>query len=144
MIGFVKTITFLIICFFLYSCNESSHIDFHSYQELSEYDFINNGWFPEILKDDAYMIQETFDYNNKHLFGKFDFKNRSNYDSIIHTYLLADRDSLINHIGKINNPNYPDWFVPKENINKNNFILAKENDFFIIMERKANRIYFLR
>ncbi|MGE5796637.1 MAG: hypothetical protein ACM339_11815 [Ignavibacteria bacterium] len=125
MIGFVKTITLLIICFFLYSCNESAHVDFHSYQELSEYDFINNGWFPEILKDDAYMIQETFDIGNKQLFGKFDFKNRSKYDSIIHTYHLTDRDSLINHIGKINKPIYPDWFVSKENININNFILGK-------------------
>jgi hypothetical protein len=126
MLWIIKTITLLIILFFLYSCNESPHIDFHSYREFSEYDFIKNGWLPEILKDDAYMIQETFDYSNKHLFGKFDFKNRSNYDSIIHTYLLTDRDSLINHIGKINKPIYPDWFVPKENINKSSFILERK------------------
>jgi hypothetical protein len=144
MIGIIKTITLLIILFFLYSFNESPHIDFHSYQELLEYDFIKNGWFPAILRDDAYMIQETFDYTSKHLFGRFDFKNRSNYDSIIQMYPLIELDSLINQIEKINIPAYPDWFVPKENINKSNFILVKENDFYIIMERKANRIYFLR
>ena len=86
----IKIASLMIVWLCLSSCYESPHIDFHSYQELSEYNFISNGWIPEVVGNDAYSIQETYDVNNNHLFGKFDFKDRPKYDSIIKNYLIAE------------------------------------------------------
>lgn len=126
------------------SCNESPQVDFHSYQELSEYNFISNGWIPEVLGTDAYSIQETYDINNHHLFGKFDFKYRSNYDSIMKSYPMLEEDSLLKKIEEIKKPRYPAWFVPKEDLKKDNYMMVKYKDFFVIMEKRTNRIYYLR
>jgi hypothetical protein len=144
MVRKIKITIFLTACLCLYSCNESPHIDFHSYQELSEYDFIRKGWFPEILKDDAFSIKESYDVNNKHLFGKFDFKNRPRYDSIFNSYLIVEKDSLLEKIEDIHKPRCPKWFVPKEYLTEDKYLIRRYNDFYLIMEKKANRIYFLR
>jgi hypothetical protein len=131
-------------CLSLYSCSESPHIDFHSYQELCEYEFIQNGWFPELLSEDASGIQETYDVNNKHLYGKFDFKNRPNYDSIMNNYSSVAKDSLIGRIEKIRKPRCPKWFIPMKDLTNNNYIIAEHNNFYLIMDKKANRIYYVR
>ena len=128
----------------LSSCYESPRIDFHSYQELSEYNFIRNGWFPEILQPDAYNILETYDVNNSHLFGKFKFRNRPTYDSIIHTYRTVKPDSLLRKIEKNNKPRYPKWFVTKEDIAKNKYRMAEHHDFYLVLDDKTNTVYYLR
>jgi hypothetical protein len=134
----------LIVWLSVLSCHESPHVDFHSYQELAEYNFIGNGWIPEILGKDAVGIQETYDVNNTHLFGKFDFKFRLTYDSIIKKYQPVTQDSLLEQIKKIKMPRYPAWFIQKNDLKKENFVLAKNKEFYIIMEKKTNRIYYLR
>ena len=135
---------FLIGCFCLSTCNESPQVDFHSFQELAEYDFISNGWFPEILGDDASGIQETYDNQNKHLFGKFDFRSRPEYESVIKSYLIAEKDSLFERIEKINKPRYPKWFIPKADLTCDKYIIAKHDNFYLILEKKSNRIFYLR
>jgi len=127
-----------------FSCNESPHIDFHSYEELSNYEFIQNGWFPEILNHDASDIRETYDVNNKHLFGKFDFKNRINYDSIVAGYSVVEKDSLIKRIKEIKRPRRPEWFIHPKDLTDNNFVFTVHNNFYLIIEKEKNRIYFLR
>ena len=140
----IKIASLMIVWLCLFSCYESPHIDFHSYQELSEYNFISNGWIPEVIGNDAYSIQETYDVNNKHLFGKFDFKDRPKYDSIIKNYLIAEEDSLLIRIKEINKPRCPEWFIPKENLTKDKCVMVKVENFYLIMEKKRNRIYYLR
>lgn len=147
--GLLMTINFklkilAIIWLFLFSCNESPNIDFHSYQELSEYNFIRDGWFPEILKADAYNIRETYDVNNKHVFGKFEFSDKTKYDSIIRTYSKADMDALFVRIDKIDKPSYPEWFISKSDLNKGNYTLVEQMDFYLIMLKETNKIYYLR
>lgn len=126
------------------SCNESPYVEFHSYQELNEYEFFSNGWFPEILKEDAFGIQETYDVTSKHVFGKFDFKRRPAYDSIIANYSIEAKDSLLDRMGKIYKPRYPQWFIQKEDFANDKCLFVKQNDFYLIVEKKANRIYFFR
>jgi hypothetical protein len=109
----IRILSFMIVWLSLFSCNESPQIDFHSYQELAEYNFICNGWIPEVLGNDAYSIHETYDVNSNHLFGKFDFKLRPTYDSIIKNYQLVEEDSLLERIKKIKRPRYPSWFIQK-------------------------------
>lgn len=128
----------------LFSCNESPSIDFHSYQELSGYSFIQNGWFPEILKGDAYSIKETYDVNNKHVFGKFEFSDRTKYDSIICTYSIVERDTLLAKIDEIDKPLYPEWFITKSDLDKGNYTSVKHMDLYLIIEKGINRIYFIR
>ena len=128
----------------LSSCNESPKVDFHSYEELSGYAFIDNGWIPEILNDDASGILETYDIASNHLYGKFDFKNRTKYDSIIKSYIIVDRDSLLEKIEKIKKPRCPEWFISKEDITNDKYIVAKNKDFYLMMDKEANRIYYLR
>lgn len=140
----IKIAIVLITGLCLSSCNESPHVDFHSYQELSEYDFIINGWIPEIMNDDAHLIQETYDMNSNHLYGKFDFKDRTKYDSIIKSYITVGSDSLLEKIESIKRPRCPEWFISKKDITKDKYIISKHNDFYLIMEKEANRIYFLR
>jgi hypothetical protein len=140
----IKTSTLLLVWLCIYSCNESPHIDFHSYQELSEYSFISNNWIPALVGKDAYTIQETYDTNNKHVFGKFDFKFRTDYDSIMKSYPATENDSLFARIAEILKPGYPEWFIPKEDLKKGNYVLAKYENFYLIMEKKVNRIYYLR
>lgn len=140
----IKIVLGMIVCLCLSSCSESPQVDFYSYQELSEYNFINNGWIPEIVGNDAYAIRETYDINNNHLFGKFDFKYRPKYDSITKSYLVMKKDSVLARVEKINKPRYPKWFIPKEDLTKGNYILLKYGDFYLIMEKKINRIYYLR
>jgi hypothetical protein len=144
MIINMKAISLIVLLFGLISCNESPTIDFHSYEEMTKYNFIENGWFPEILNEDAINIDETYNIVNKHAFGKFDFKNRTKYDSVIRTYPPITKDSLSIMIDKIERPVYPDWFITKDSINYDKYILAKHNDFFLIMDKTSNRIYFLR
>lgn len=144
MIRFTKITTLLGIWLWLTSCNESPYVEFHSYQELTEYNFFSNGWFPEILKEDAFGIQETYDVTSKHVFGKFDFKQRPDYDSIITNYRIVKKDSLLDQIGKINKPRYPQWFIQKEKLANNRCLFVKHHDFYLIVEKEANRIYFIR
>lgn len=140
----IKKASLILVCFFLLSCYESPQVDFHSYQELSEYNFIGNGWFPEILGKDAYGIQETYDSNNHHLFGKFDFTFRSGYDSIMKSYPVLEEDSLLKRIEEIKKPHCPAWFISKEELVNNHYIRVKHNNFYLVMNKKVNRIYFLR
>jgi len=144
MVKINKIALFLIVWFSLSSCNESPQVDFHSYQELAEYDFIINGWFPEILGDDASGILETYDNQNRHLFGKFDFKRRPEYESAVKSYLIAEKDSLFERIENISKPRYPKWFIPKEDLTDDKYIIAKHDNFYLILEKKSNRIYYLR
>ena len=138
--------TTLLILFLqcLVSCSESPHIDFHSYQELSGYNFIGNGWFPEILGRDAINIQATYDMATHHVYGKFDFKNRASYDSIIQRYHLVRTDSILAMITEIRKPRYPSWFIPKEEITDSNYVVATHEDFYLLMDKKRNNIYFVR
>jgi len=141
----IKVTGVLIVWLFAASCNSGSpFVEFHSYQELSEYDFIKNDWFPEILNDDATAIQETYDVYTKHLFGSFDFNRRFEYDSIFKSYAVATSDSLFKRLENIEKPRYPKWFIPLENLSKGNFVVAKHNDFYLIMDKNTNRVYFLR
>ncbi len=144
MIRNLRVAVLAIIWLLLFSCNESPSIDFHSYQELSGYSFIRDGWFPEILKGDAYSIKETYDVNNKHVFGKFEFSDRTKYDSIICTYSKVERDTLLALIDKIDKPLYPEWFITKSDLAKGNCTSVKHMDFYIIIEKETNRIYYIR
>ena len=144
MVKISKIALFLIVWFCFSSCNESPRVDFHSYQELAEYDFIINGWIPEILGDDASGIVETYDNQNRHLFGKFDFKRRPEYELAVRSYIKAEKDSLLERIEKIDKPRYPKWFVPKADLTGDKYILAKHNNFYLILDKKSNRIFYLR
>ena len=140
----IKTYSLMIVCLCLFSCNESPQIDFQSYQELSGYNFISNGWFPDILGADSYNILETYDLNNRDAFGKFNFKQRAVYDSIIRNYQSVKADSLLSRLNKIGKPGYPSWFIPKAEVSDRNYILAKQNNFWLLMDRKSNRIFFFK
>jgi len=137
--------TFLLTALFcLSSCNESPYVIFHTYQELSEYDFISQGRIPEIVNDDAVEIRETYDIAKNHIFGSFDFVRRTEYDSVIKCYSTGDKDSLIKRIEEINKPRYPKWFIPIEALTGGQYIIAKHKDFYLMMDKNANRIFFLR
>ena len=140
----IKTYLLMIVCLSLFSCIESPQIDFQSYQELSGYNFISNGWFPDILGVDSYNILETYDLNNNHAFGKFEFKQRPVYDSIIRNYQSVNADTLLTSLNKIGKPQYPSWFIPKAEVSGRNYIVVKQNNFYLLMEKKSNRIYFFR
>ena len=140
----IKTASIIIVLLSLFSCNWSPQIDFQSYKELSGYDFIDNGWFPEILGNDSYNILETYDLYNNHSYGKFDFKQRSLYDSIIRNYQRVKVDTLLSVMNKIRKPRYPSWFIQKAEVTGSNYVLAKQNNFYLLMEKKTNRIYFFR
>lgn len=140
----IKIALGMIVWLCLSSCNESPQVDFYSYHELSEYNFISNGWIPEVVGNDACNIRETYDINNSHLFGKFDFKDRPKYDSIIKSYLVVEKDSVLARIEKINKPRYPKWFISKEDLTNGNYIMLKYENFILIMEKKVNKIYYLR
>lgn len=144
MNGWIKTVSLSIVLICFSSCYESRHVDFHSYKELAEYSFINDGWIPEVMGQDACAIQETYDVNNNHLFGKFDFKNRLVYDSVFRTCVAVREDSLLAKIEQINKPRCPKWFIPKERLIKSNYLMVKHQNFYLIMEKKGNRIYYLR
>lgn len=126
------------------SCNQSPQIDFHSYQELSEYSYISNGWIPEILGSDVYGIQETYDIYNSHLYGKFDFTNRQRYDSIISTYPTIEPDSIIARINAIKRPQSPNWFIEIDYLSATKQKMVKHENFYLILEMSQNRIYFVR
>ena len=142
-----RTIQSTILILFLQcfvSCTESPHIDFHSYQELSGYNFIRNGWIPEILGNDACNIQATYNVASQHVFGKFYFTNRIAYDSILRNYHVPGKDSLLARIGEIRKPRFPEWFIPKESITESNYVMAKYGNFYLLMDKKDNSIYFVR
>lgn len=140
----IKITILSVICVFLFSCNESPHVDFHSYQELSLYGFFDKEWLPEILGADLTHVQQTYDVNNKHLFGEFEFTDRERYDSIVETYDKVEIDTLINRMEQINKPIAPDWFISKRDLVKGNYIFVKHQEFYLILEKEANRIYYMR
>ncbi|MDD4970663.1 MAG: hypothetical protein PHT07_14650 [Paludibacter sp.] len=140
----INIATLLLVWLSLSSCYESPYIDFHSYQELSEYNFIRNGWIPEVVGNDASNIQETYDNTNHQVFGKFDFKNRPLYDSIFKSYDPVEANLLIARIKEIKKPQYPSWFIRLDDIKNDNCVLAKHENFYLIMDKKGNSIYFLR
>ena len=142
-----RTIQIALLILFLQcigSCTESPHIDFHSYQELSGYNFIGNGWFPEILGKDAGSIQATYDVATHHVYGKFDFTDRATYDSIIQGYHRVRKDSLLTTIKEIRKPRYPAWFIPGKDITNGNYVVATDAGFYLLMDKKRNCIYFVR
>lgn len=141
---FIKIAALVGLSLWVTSCSESPYVEFHSYQELNEYNFFSNGWFPEILREDAFGIQETYDVTSKHAFGKFDFKQRPDYDSIITSYQTVEKDSLLDRIEKTNKPRYPQWFIQKEEFANDRCIFLKDNDFYLIVKKESNRFYFFR
>lgn len=140
----IQTAILFLLLHCLVSCSESPHIDFHSYQELSGYNFIGDGWFPGILGKDAGNIQATYDVATHHVYGKFDFTNRSTYDSIIQRYRVVGIDSLLAMIKEIRKPRYPAWFIQKKDITEGNYVVATHEEFFLLMDKKRNCIYFVR
>jgi len=138
----IATILFLWLCFS--GCNESPYVEFYSYHELMEYSFFSHGWFPGILKEDAFGIKETYDVTSRHAFGKFEFKQRDLYETDFKTCRSVPADSLLGNIEEIERPSFPKWFVPKDSIAKGHYLLLKHNDFFLIVEKNTYCIYFLR
>lgn len=140
----IKTALLLSACLWFTSCNESPYVVFHTYQELTGYDFIGEGRIPEIVNENAVEIRETYNIVNKHIFGSFDFIHRPEYDSVIMSYDTGDIDSLLKRIEETGSPRYPKWFIPKENLTGGHYIIARHEGFYLMMDKKVNRIYFLR
>lgn len=136
--------SFLLLFFCLSSCSESPYVEFYSYHELMEYEFFSHGWFPEILKEDAFAIKETYDVTSRHAFGQFEFKRRELYEVELKNYPSVSANLLLEKINKIERPTFPDWFVEKESIAKGQYLLVKSGDFYLIAEKTTNRIYFFR
>jgi len=109
-----------------------------------EYEFFSHGWFPGILKEDAFAIKETYDVANRHAFGQFEFKQRKLYEAELKACRLVPADSLLATMEKIERPVVPQWFATTKNIAKGQYILMKYDDFYLIAEKNANRIHFVR
>ncbi len=138
-------ITFSVILFLCLSgCNESPVVEFYSYQELMEYEFFSHGWFPGILKEDAFGIKETYDVTSRRAFGQFEFKQRELYEADLKDCPPVAIGLLLEKIGKIERPALPKWFVPKDSIAKGYYLLVKHGDFYLIVAKNTNRIYFFR
>jgi hypothetical protein len=144
MPNLLKISAILILFLFFSACSESPFVEFYSYHELMEYEFFSHGWFPEILKEDAFAIKETYDVGSRHAFGRFEFKQRELYEADLKTCLPVAPDLLLEEINKIERPAFPEWFVEKENIAKGQYLLVKSGDFYLIAEKITNRIYFFR
>jgi len=138
----IAIILFVWLCF--PGCNESPYVEFYSYHELMEYDFFSHGWFPGILKEDAFGIKETYDVTSRHAFGKFEFKQQDLYETDFKTCRTIPADSLLGKIEEIERPFFPKWFISRDSIAKGHYLLLKYNDFFLIVEKNTNCIYFLR
>jgi len=141
---FLKLSFFLSLFLCLSGCNESPVVEFYSYHELMEYEFFSHGWFPEILKEDAFAIKETYDVTSRHAFGQFEFKQRELYEADLKNCPPVTAALLVEKIGKIERPSLPKWFVSKDSITKGNYLLVRYSDFYLVAEKNANRIYFFR
>ena len=108
----IASILFVWLC--LSGCSESPYVEFYSYHELMEYDFFSHGWFPRILKEDAFGIKETYDVSSHHAFGKFEFKQRDLYEPDFKTCRSVPADSLLSKIEEIERPSFPKWFIRRE------------------------------
>lgn len=128
----------------LSSCSESPEVEFYSYHELMEYEFFSHGWFPGILKGDAFAIKETYDVGSRHAFGRFEFKQRKLYEAELRKCQPVDLGLLLDKIKKIKRPALPKWFAQKGNLTKDKYLLLRYDDFYLIAEKNANRIYFFR
>ena len=144
MLKLLKLSFFLGLFLCLSGCTESPYVEFYSYHELMEYDFFSHCWFPGILKEDAFGIKETYDVTSRHAFGKFEFKQRDLYEPDFKTCRSVPADSLLSKIEEIERPSFPKWFIPKGNIEKSRYLIVKDKDFFLIVEKDTNCIYFLR
>ncbi len=134
----------IFLLLFLFACSESPEVDFHSYHELMEYEFFSNGWFPRILKEDAFAIKETYDVGSRHAFGQFEFKQRELYEAELSKCQSVTSGSLLDKIESVKRPALPKWFAQKDNITNGKYLLVKNGDFYLIAEKNANRIYFFR
>lgn len=144
MLKLLKLSFFLILFLCFSGCNESPVVEFYSYKELMEYDFFSHGWFPGILKEDAFGIKETYDVSSRHAFGKFEFKQRELYEADLKNCPPIAIGLLQEKIGKIERPALPKWFVPKDSIANGHYLLVKHGDFYLIAAKNASRIYFFR
>ncbi len=136
----------LILCLFLSlsGCSESPYVEFYSYHELMEYEFFSHGWFPGILKEDAFAIKETYDVGSQHAFGQFEFKKLELYEAELSKCLPVVSGLVLDKIEKIKRPALPKWFVPKDSIANGKYLLLQQGDFYLITEKNAYRIYFFR
>lgn len=139
-----KLPSLLILFLCLSACSGSPYVEFFSYRELTEYAFFSHGWFPGILKEDAFSIKETYDVTSRHAFGKFKFKQRELYEAELSKCQLVASGLLHDKIEEIKKPALPQWFVPKDSIVNGHYLLVKYNDFYLLAEKNANRIYFFR
>ncbi len=144
MLKLIKLSFFLILFLSFSGCSESPYVEFYSYHELMEYNFFSHGWFPGILKEDAFGIKETYDVTSRHAFGKFEFRQRDLYEPDFKICRSVPADSLLSKIEEIERPSFPRWFIPKGDITKSQYLLLKDKDFFLIVEKNTNCIYFLR
>ncbi len=144
MLKFLKISSFLLFFFCLSVFNESPYVEFYSYKELNEYEFFSHGWFPGLLKEDAFAIKETYDIGSRHAFGRFEFKQRELYETELKNGPLLSADSLLAKIEEIERPALPQWFVPKDSIANGHYLLVKYNDFYLVAAKNTNRIYFFR
>lgn len=99
---------------------------------------------PRDIKGGCFAIKETYDVGSRHAFGRFEFKQREFYENELKTCQLVSATLLLGKIESIEQPAFPKWFVSKENIKNGQYLLARYDDFYLIVEKNANRIYFLR
>src|SRR5690242_9940535 len=117
-------LSFLLILFLcLSACNESPVVEFYSYHELMEYEFFSRGWFPEILKEDASGIKESYDVSSRYAFGQFEFKQRELYEADLKTCPTVAAGLLQEMMDKIERPSLPQWFVPKDSLAKGHLLI---------------------
>ncbi len=144
MLKLLKIYSSLMLFLLLSACSESPYVEFFSYHELMEYKFFSHGWFPGILKEDAFGIKETYDISSRHVFGQFEFRQRELYEVELKSCPFVAAGLLQEKIGKIERPSLPKWFIPKDSIADGHYLLVRYGDFFLITGKNANRIYFFR
>lgn len=128
----------------LASCKESPVVDFHSYEELLEYPYYSNGWYPDIARDDLFDIRETYDTYNKHVIGRYEFKIRPRYDSMVAHFAAASKEEALKKLAEIDHPQYPAWLDDIKNLNTDKYRFFKQGDFYLLMDKKENRFIFFK
>ncbi|MCW3162022.1 hypothetical protein [Chryseobacterium oryctis] len=138
----IKVLILFIQTILIFSCQKGYEQKYNTFNEFSEENERNKGWFPKIIDTDATKLRNISYLDPLCAFGKFTYTNSETYDSIFSINQKISFDLLNDKVERNLNLR-PDWFLDLRKINKSNVEIIKKEGFYILRDKVDKNVYFI-
>ena len=134
----LSTVLFLSGCFDTF---EQSYLNYSDLKRMHNPRL--QGWFPDIVDEDAYNLKETHSIGPIESLGKFSYGKQHKIDTLLSNreiYRPSTVDSFKQFISSFKSIQVPEWFIKVENY-AGKMVFRKQDTYFI-QSKEDRTIYF--